>query len=108
MNKLEIKCYQGINNKLDFIKSYLKDVYGEKDISKSGLIYIGNDINDLESILFAGYSFCPIDAHKIVKDNVNKVIDIKGGNGFIRKCLEEIINFDNLSTKEICDLLNYQ
>ena len=107
LNKLRIKCFQGIDNKLDFIKNYLMKEYFEVDISKRGIIYIGNDLNDLESILFSGYTFCPIDSHKIIRDNVNQVIEIEGGNGFIRKCLEEIMNFDKFTTQEICELLKY-
>ena len=105
LKKLKIKCYQGIDNKIEFIKKYLKDNYLEKKLSNKGIIYIGNDINDLESILFSGYSFCPIDSHDLVKNNVRRIINKEGGNGFIRECIEEIINFKNLNIEEIIELL---
>ena len=102
--KLKIKSFQGIDNKLDFIKKYLYKRFGEIGNSKKGVIYIGNDLNDLESILFSGFSFCPNDAHEIIKDNVNIVIDKEGGNGFVRKCIEKIINLNDLSLNDICKL----
>lgn len=104
LNKLKINSYQGIDNKLDFIKNYLTQRFGETDNSKEGVIYIGNDLNDLESILFTGFSFCPKDAHKIIKDHVKKIINKEGGNGFIRNFIEKIIKLDNLSLADICEL----
>ncbi len=104
LNKLKINSYQGIDNKLDFIKNYLNQRFGEIDNAKEGVIYIGNDLNDLESILFTGFSFCPKDSHKIIKDHVKKIINKKGGNGFLRRCIEKIIKLDNLSVVDICEL----
>ena len=104
LNKLKINSYQGIDNKLEFIKDYLTQRFGEIYNSKEGVIYIGNDLNDLESILFSGFSFCPKDAHKIIKDNVKKIIDKEGGNGFIRICIERLIKLENFSLIEICEL----
>ena len=42
-DKLKIPCYHGIKNKYDFLQSYLKTNEG-KDLS--GIIYLGNDLND--------------------------------------------------------------
>ena len=67
--KLGIKCFQGIDDKLKFIKNNFTERNKNTDDSNRGLIYIGNDINDLECILFAGYSICPNDAHNLVKSN---------------------------------------
>ena len=42
--KLKIPVYLGINNKL----ACLKEIINERKISKEEVMYIGNDINDLE------------------------------------------------------------
>ena len=49
--KLNVKCFQGINSKEEFILNYLDNRFGESDLSRKGLIYIGNDINDLKDNL---------------------------------------------------------
>ena len=104
LNKLKINSYHGIDNKLEFIKNYLMERFGEINNSKEGIIYIGNDLNDLESILFSGFSFCPQDAHQIIKDNVKKIINKEGGNGFIRICIEKLMNLEKMSLVDICEL----
>ena len=103
--KLKIKCNQGISNKLKFINEYLLSRFGDVDYSSSGLIYLGNDLNDLESIIFSGFSACPIDSHSLVKDQVNLVIDKKGGEGFVREFIEKLISLDTKTVNEINDLI---
>ena len=105
--KLGIKCFNGVDNKLGFIKTYLSKRFNRLDGKEKGLIYVGNDLNDLEAILFAGYSICPKDAHKIIRENCDKIIDYDGGNSFVRNCIEYIINLENIDINEIVNLMNY-
>ena len=86
--KLDIPCYQGIDNKLLFLKEYLENSNHKISDHKNGLIFLGNDLNDLEAIHAAQVSFCPSDAHAIVKKASTYVLERPGGHGFIREFVE--------------------
>ncbi len=90
--KLKITCHGGIDNKKAFLKNYLKERFGENTNSNKGLIYLGNDLNDLSSICFSGLSVAPIDSHYLVKEKVDFVLEEKGGDGFIRSFIEKFLN----------------
>ena len=83
--KLGLKAHTGISNKEKFLSSYLD----ERGLRESqGLVFLGNDLNDLESIKMAKISFCPSDSHEIVKKAVTHPLNCQGGNGFVREALE--------------------
>ena len=103
--KLKINCYQGICDKELFIKNYLFKTFNNTSDSKNGVIYIGNDLNDLSAILFCGYSIAPIDAHEIIKSSVNMILPNRGGDGFVRKVIETIINLDSMTLEEMQEFL---
>ena len=89
--KMDIYCLQGIENKKDALKKYCQN----NNIELKKVAYIGNDINDLEVMKSAGYSFCPADAHKSIKDISIFTLKSNGGEGVIR----EIFDFINKENK---------
>lgn len=82
--ELKIKeLYQGIEN-----KSYkLREVCEKQHVELSQVAYIGDDLNDLPCMKICGYSACPSDAMKQVKNNVSYVCQAKGGDGAVRSLL---------------------
>ena len=56
--------------------------------SNAEIAYIGDDLNDLECIEFAGCSACPADAVVEIKSKVNYVCQNKGGEGALREMIE--------------------
>tara|TARA_B100000401_G_C52662665_1_gene650868 strand:- start:306 stop:872 length:567 start_codon:yes stop_codon:yes gene_type:complete len=103
--KLKIKCHHGIKNKKLFIVSYLKDRFGEDDFSRKGLIYLGNDINDLSSMEYAGFSVAPKDSHHIIRETADIILDVKGGDGFVRCFIEKLlkINYEVIKKYSLFD-----
>ena len=89
---MKIEVFNSISNKEIFIKNYLLKRFGNFDQSKSGVLYLGNDLNDLSAIRLSGFSIAPCDAHKIIKENVNLILSRRGGEGFVRQAIEKIIN----------------
>ena len=68
----------------------------QKDAFKR-IIYLGNDLNDYSSMSFCGFSVAPFDAHPEIKKIASKVLDKKGGEGFVRFFVEDLLiqnNFD--------------
>ena len=103
--KLKLKVFNNIKNKELFIKDYLKTKFGEFSESRYGVLYLGNDLNDLSSIRFCGFSIAPSDAHKKIKENVNLTLPALGGEGFVRAVIEKIINIDDMSLEEIQNII---
>ena len=93
--KLGIEYHGGVDDKLAFIKGLIGSEDGR------GLFYVGNDLNDLEPMLFAEYSAAPSDAHERIKA-VSKWISTKrGGEGFVRDVIEMLISAQSMAPDEI-------
>ncbi len=102
-NKLNINCFQGISNKYKFICDYFKSNFNENDLSK--VIYLGNDLNDLEIMKKVGISIAPKDAHPLVIKLADFVMNKNGGEAFVREFVELIINLNKMSLQDIIELL---
>ena len=70
-----------------------------------GLIYLGNDLNDLSMMRYAGFSVAPIDSHEIIKKEADLVIEKKGGDSFIRTFIEDLIQLESMDLDYIEKLL---
>lgn len=85
--KLNIECFTGINKKIDILKEFLY----KNNYKKDEVVYIGNDVNDLECIKYLPFSAAPIDAYDIIKNNVSIVLNKKGGEGAVREFVDNYI-----------------
>jgi N-acylneuraminate cytidylyltransferase len=83
--KLGLSSHSGIPNKKEFLLNYLAS---QNLKSNQGLVFLGNDLNDLECLEMAQISFCPSDAHEVVKKVVTHPLNSQGGYGFVREALE--------------------
>jgi YrbI family 3-deoxy-D-manno-octulosonate 8-phosphate phosphatase len=99
--KLQINCVQSISNKADYLASYLN----ENNLSADGLIYLGNDINDLGAMRISGFSVAPSDAHAIILEQVDLVLSQRGGDGFVRAFIELLIGVEKMSADEVDGLV---
>jgi 3-deoxy-D-glycero-D-galacto-nononate 9-phosphatase len=88
MKKLNIKeVHLGIRNKFN----YLSELCLTKSLSLSEVAYIGDDINDLKLIQECGYTSCPNDASRTIKQNCSNILKSKGGEGAFREFVENIL-----------------
>lgn len=78
------ELHQGISNKLE----KLTEVAQKLGVSMSEVAYIGDDLNDLECIKKVGYSGCPSNAYKSVKNSVTFVCSLEGGKGAVREFID--------------------
>ena len=98
--KLQINCVQSMSNKADYIANYL----GENNLSAKGLVYLGNDLNDLAVMRISGFSVAPSDAHALILDQADLVLPQKGGDGFVRAFIELLIGIVKMSADEVIGL----
>ena len=84
--------------KLDILKAGCKDklsavqrICTEHGVNIQNVCYIGDDINDIETIKAVGFGCCPADAMPEVKAVAKFTAKAKGGEGVIREVVTRII-----------------
>jgi 3-deoxy-D-manno-octulosonate 8-phosphate phosphatase (KDO 8-P phosphatase) len=67
----------------------------ELGVEMKQVAYIGDDLNDLPVFPLVGLSACPSDAAESVKENVDVILETRGGAGCVREfCERFIINME--------------
>ena len=102
--KLQIDCIQSMSDKADYLANYL----GENNLSAEGLVYLGNDLNDLAAMQIAGFSVAPSDAHTVIVNQAGLVLSQKGGDGFVRAFIELLIGLEGMSAEEVAELFQFK
>ena len=96
--KIKIKCTQSLYKKLGALKEEIE----KRGLAKSEVIFIGNDLNDLECIKYAGIGIAVNDAIKAIKDIADYITNAPGGKGAFREVCELILSAhdkDHIITK---------
>ena len=79
--KLGLICLNGVDNKKETLIEHLR----RANIDRKNVVYIGNDLNDLEVMEYVGYPVAPADAAPAVKKIARTVTEARGGDGVIRE-----------------------
>ena len=79
---------QGISDKASVLDKFCDKF----NIRPNEVCYTGDDINDLGIIKKVGLSFCPADAIISVKEEVDRVLEVKGGDGVLRAVADSYLN----------------
>jgi len=61
-------------------------------VPQSNVIYFGDNVNDLEALKWAGYSFAPANAQKIAKDAADEVLELTNNEGAVPKKIIELLS----------------
>ena len=85
--KLDIAVIQNVADKRVVLEHYCK----KKEYNIEKVLYIGNDINDLEVMKSVGYPVAPKDANSEIKSVAKIIINVKGGDGVVRGLYERVI-----------------
>lgn len=87
-DKLKIECMQGVQTKLEVLRSWC----AKKGVSMAGVVYVGNDVNDLECLEAAGYAVTPSDAHRKALAVADLVLSKPGGAGAVREICDLVLD----------------
>lgn len=88
LNKLGIQMvYQQVKDK----RQLLEGIMQEKQLSQDQVMYMGDDIPDLEVMQSAGLSCCPADACRDILEVAHYISPVKGGEGCVRDVIEKIM-----------------
>jgi 3-deoxy-D-manno-octulosonate 8-phosphate phosphatase (KDO 8-P phosphatase) len=90
--KLGVKdVYLKINDKLSKYKEYIK----KHNILKDEVLYMGDDILDLELLQNVFLSVCPRDASHEVLETCDFISNFDGGKGCVREIVEKVLVSQN-------------
>lgn len=81
--KLKLQCLSGIEAKLDRLRQWIE----KREIPMEQVIYLGNDVNDLECIRSVGCGAAVSDAEVEVISEADMILSKKGGDGAVRELL---------------------
>ena len=81
------ELHQGVGDKL----GKLKELASGYDILPDEIAYIGDDVNDISCMEYAGLSACPADAAEAAKKAAGYVCSCAGGKSAVREFIEYII-----------------
>ena len=90
--KMKLESYSGIENKLFFIKDYLK----KKKLNIFECGYVGNDLNDYHVMKIFKYRITTSDANPIIKKISNIKLKSKGGEFVLREIFEKYLKLNSL------------
>lgn len=87
------EIYQGIQNKA----FQLRQVCAKFNVDLKQCAYIGDDLNDIDSMRLCGHTAAPADAVTGVCEQVDYVCNRKGGDGAVREYCDYLV--ENLDKK---------
>lgn len=85
--KLGIPVIQNCEDKLTAVKQ----VCLSEGVSPAEVVFVGNDINDLEAMAYVGFPVTPKDGYSSVRNIAIVVTESKGGEGVIRELYESYL-----------------
>ena len=91
--------HQGIKDK----KTLLEEILKEENLSWDEVGAIGDDLNDYAMLKSVGWSFTPNNGVKEIKEIVDTVLTLKGGDGAIREMIDLVVEKNGLK-KEFLEL----
>jgi len=86
--KLHIEALQGRDDKAQDLSNYCQS----KGIDLAKVLYVGNDVNDLDAMRMVGYPVAPADAHPEVLAIAKHVTQARGGEGVIKEISEILLS----------------
>jgi 3-deoxy-D-manno-octulosonate 8-phosphate phosphatase (KDO 8-P phosphatase) len=88
LKKLGVAVFvQGASNKSEHLLFLLQKL----SLKNNNLLYMGDDIPDLEAFRIAGLKSCPADAVSEVKDAADFISSKNGGDGCVREIIEKVM-----------------
>ena len=88
-NELGVKhLHQGIRNK----EKVLRELVSSLDLQFYEVGIIGDDLNDYNMLSIAGRSFAPKNAANEIRNLVDSVLSVDGGDGAVREMIDILVD----------------
>ncbi|MDZ4793874.1 MAG: 3-deoxy-D-manno-octulosonate 8-phosphate phosphatase [Bacteroidota bacterium] len=83
--------HMSVGDKKTFITNYML----ENKLSKEQLLYMADDLPDLPVMSVVGLPCCPADAVNEVKEAVQYISPLKGGDACVRDVIEKVLKLND-------------
>ena len=91
LNKLGIKeVHMAVTDKKSFVKNFIST----QRLATNQVLYMGDDMPDLEVMSFVGLPACPADAITEIKKISKYVSPYNGGYGCVRDVIEQVLRLN--------------
>jgi len=88
LNKLGVTdVYMGAHDKRGIVEKYAL----EKGLRRDELLFMGDDMPDLDVMQYVGMPVCPADAVTEIKEISFYTTSLKGGEGCVREIIEKVM-----------------
>jgi 3-deoxy-D-manno-octulosonate 8-phosphate phosphatase (KDO 8-P phosphatase) len=88
LNKLGVQeVFMQVTDKKSMLEKYI----GNAKMSWKEVLFMGDDIPDLEAMQNAGISAAPMDAVSAIRDMAKYISPYKGGEGCVRDVIEKVL-----------------
>ena len=95
------KMYLNCMNKIEALEEFL----AENGLDRQSVIYMGDDIPDLECMMRVGIPVCPADAAMEVVEASRYVSEYDGGHGAVRDIVEQVLRAKGCWAKNLKGVL---
>jgi 3-deoxy-D-manno-octulosonate 8-phosphate phosphatase (KDO 8-P phosphatase) len=85
--KLRLEVIGSCENKKNALENYCI----VNDYALNRVLYVGNDLNDLEAMKIVGFPVAPVDAHPKIKKVAKLITEAKGGDGVIKELSDYMV-----------------
>lgn len=76
--------YAGQEKKSIIIRQWMEEL----GIEAENILYLGDDLNDLDAFQMVGAAVCPADADFLIKQHAHLILNSEGGNGCFRELVD--------------------
>lgn len=83
--------WYGVEHKLQAYEAYLDEIGHDEE----GILYMGDDLPDLEVMRRVGLPTCPADAAPEIREISQYISPYKGGEGCVRDVIEKVLKLND-------------
>ena len=94
-NRLEKLGIHDVHMAVGDKKTFIADYISKNKLSKEQLLFMADDLPDLPAMSIVGLPCCPADAVNEVKDAVQYISPLKGGDACVRDVIEKVLKLNN-------------
>jgi 3-deoxy-D-manno-octulosonate 8-phosphate phosphatase (KDO 8-P phosphatase) len=84
--------FLGLDSKIEVYTNYLL----QNNLTSEQVLFVGDDMPDLEVMKLAGLAVCPADAIEEIKAISHYISPKNGGEGCVRDIIEKVLKIQNL------------
>jgi len=97
MQGLGIKdVFTDISNKIEILNNWM----AEHNLKSEDVLFMGDDIPDLEAMKSVGFATCPADAVEDIKAVSQYISSFNGGRGAVRDVIEKVMRLQDKWDKD--------